>query len=95
MKSSKRLSPACGFGSNAPLAGFLTVVVDDFDIFRSSGGPDETESSVIVDPDALLTGPVRFQRFQTITGRYAKIAQIERSVEETQLAQRYLLHIRR
>ena len=44
-------------GSKEPV---LVVVVDDFDMRRSSLIPDKTYTPLVVDPDRVLSLPVRF-----------------------------------
>src|SRR5262245_10239620 len=91
MNSSIRISPGWGLWSKARLA----VIIDDFDIPRSSGGPNEAYSPLIVYPNAVLPRPIAFERFETISGRHAQIVQLSRLIEQTELAQRHVLDIRR
>jgi hypothetical protein len=63
------------------------VVVDDLDIGWSSFTPCETDSPLIVDPNAVLSRPVGAQPLQTIAGRNAKIRERSRLIEQTQFAQ--------
>src|SRR5690348_16944712 len=60
--SSSRISPGCGLWSSPP----LVVVVDDFDMCRSSFIPYETDSPLVIDPDRMLSLPVCFQRFEPV-----------------------------
>jgi hypothetical protein len=71
------------------------MVVDDFDILWSSGGPDDTYPPLIIDPDTVLPRPVAFERLKTISGGHAQIVQLSRLIEQAKLAQRYVLDIRR
>jgi hypothetical protein len=43
----------------------------------------------------MLSLPIRFQRFQAITGRYPKIAQYPGLIQKTQLSQGNVLNVRR
>src|SRR5437868_7394730 len=69
--SSSRISPGCGLRSS-PL---LDVVVDDFDMCRSSFIPDEAYPPLVIDADRMLSLPIRSQRFQTITRWHTQIAE--------------------
>jgi hypothetical protein len=71
------------------------VVVDDFDILRSSGGPNEANPPLIIYPDAVLSQPVASERFQTITRGHSQIVQVTRSIQKTKLSQRHILDMGR
>jgi hypothetical protein len=71
------------------------VVVDDFDILRSSGSPYETDPPLIIDPNAVLARSVGFERFQTVAGRHAQIVQVSRSIKQTQFPKCHVLDIGR
>jgi hypothetical protein len=47
------------------------MIIDDFDLVALPFVPCEADAPLIVDPDAVLTGPLSFQSFQTICGRDA------------------------
>jgi len=64
-----------------------SVVIDNFDFGGAFSGPDEAQSELIIDADAVLAAPVPVQRLQAIGRRYAQIPQIGRNVEHRQLAQ--------
>ena len=51
--------------------------------------PDEADPVLIVDPDAVLSGPPAFQRFQPVPRRDAKIEESTGSFHLIQLAERY------
>jgi hypothetical protein len=66
----------------------LSVVVDDFD---SAGVvrlviPNETNTPLPVNPNAVPPIPITFQRFQVITRRQSKIFDPYSSVQHLQLA---------
>jgi len=69
----------------------VAVVVDDFDILRSSGGPSETNPPLIVCPDAVLPGPIALARLETITGRHSQIVQVTRWNQQTKFLQSHIL----
>ena len=55
------------------IALFLSVIVDDFDFHRTSVGPDETHPPLVVDANAVLTGTVAAQRFETMRWRRSQV----------------------
>jgi hypothetical protein len=61
------------------------MVVDDFDMGRSSFLPDETESPLITDPDRVLAGPIRLQRLQAIARRRSQVSERSRLIEKAEL----------
>lgn len=62
------------------------MIICDLDTIGISIDPDKAHSPLVVDPDAMLTLTVAFQRFETIGGRHPQIFQSARVVEHTQLA---------
>jgi hypothetical protein len=62
------------------------VVVDDFDIFRSSVTPAKTDTPLIVEPDAELTQALANERLEPVAGRCHQFANRCSLVEQTQLA---------
>ena len=70
--NSSRCSPGW-IGSDAFIALPLSVVVDDFDFHRTSVGPDETHPPLVVDANAVLTGTVAAQRFETMRWRRSQV----------------------
>src|SRR5205823_2318311 len=89
MNSSARISPGCGLRRR----GRLAVVVDDFDILWSSGGPYEADPPLVVNANAVLARPVGLERFQPVAGWHPQIIQVPRSIKQTQLAKRHILDI--
>ena len=57
--------------------------------------PFEANAPLVVDPNAVLTGAVSAQSFQSIGRRHAQILQGLRPVEHSQLAQGNLLNVGR
>jgi len=49
------------------------MVVDDFDIARSSVLPDETDTPLIIDPYAVLPLAPALEGFEPIAGRHTHI----------------------
>jgi hypothetical protein len=55
------------------------MVVDDFNVFRSSINPAETDTPLGVDPDGMLSSSVPTQRLQPVAGRNPQVLQIDGS----------------
>ncbi len=53
----------------------LLVVVHDLDVLGSGRRPDEADPPPLVDPDAVLAGPVALERLQVIAWRDTKVVQ--------------------
>jgi hypothetical protein len=68
------------------------VVVDEFDIFRTSISPDEADSPLRVDPDAVLPSAVTHQLLQPISRRNPKILHVLGGVDQLELPQGRSLH---
>jgi hypothetical protein len=62
---------------------------------RSSLIPDETDSPLIVDPDRVLSLPIRFQGFESIARGNAKIAEYPSLVQKTKFSECDILNIGR
>lgn len=63
------------------------MVVNEFDIFRTSLSPDEAEPPLRVHPNAVLPVPVVDQTLQPIPGRDPQILDILRRVDQLELPQ--------
>tara|TARA_R110000822_G_C15324207_1_gene494014 strand:+ start:1396 stop:1713 length:318 start_codon:yes stop_codon:yes gene_type:complete len=57
------------------------MVINNFDVFRTSLGPTEANPELLVDSNAVLTLTVTIQWLQHISGRYFKIIQLACSLE--------------
>jgi hypothetical protein len=64
------------------------VIVHDFNVIGSVGSPDEADTPLVVDANAVLTGAFPFQSFKFIAGRYPKVVRVARGVYEFQLTAR-------
>ena len=62
------------------------MVVDDLDAFRTILGPSETNSILIVDADAVLTGTITGQTLEAIPWRRSHVLNGARGVELLQLS---------
>jgi hypothetical protein len=71
------------------------MIVHDFYIMRIAGTPSEANAPLVIDPDAVLTGPVAFQGLKPIARRYAQEVQGGGSVDLQQLTMRNPLYVRR
>ncbi len=64
------------------------VLVHDFHVFGTPVRPDETNSVLVVDPNAVLTISVAPQSLQAIAWRHPKILQPLYRFQDLQLAPR-------
>src|SRR5690606_17071055 len=87
MNSSIRISP--GWIGSIRL---LSVVVDEFDIVRSSLSPDETDAPLCVDSDAVLAPTIADALLQAIARRDPQILDVIRCVDQLKLPQNRSLH---
>src|SRR5690606_26762915 len=87
MKSSIRISP--GWIGSIRSA---SVIVDEFDILRTSISPDEADPLLGIHPDTVLTATVSDQPLQPVPRRDRQILGILRRVDELELAQLRPLH---
>jgi hypothetical protein len=71
------------------------VIIDDLYVMSIARTPSETNAPLVVDPDAVLTGPVTFQRFQPVAGRNAQKIESRRGVDLQQLSKCNSLHVGR
>jgi hypothetical protein len=71
------------------------VVVDDFDMRRSSLIPDETDTPLVVDPDRVLSLPISFQGFKSIARGNTEIAEYPSLVQKTKFSERHILNVGR
>jgi hypothetical protein len=62
---------------------------------RSSLIPDETYPPLIVDPDRVLSLPIRFQGFKSVARGNAKIAEYPSLVQKAKFSECDILNIRR
>src|SRR5689334_24036761 len=71
------------------------MVVDDFDMRRSSFIPNETDTPLIIDPDRMLSLPVCLQRFEAVARWNTQIRQDPGLIQQTEFPQRHVLNIGR
>jgi hypothetical protein len=60
------------------------VVINNLDIFRVPVTPSETDTPLIVDPDAVLAGAVTCQSLKPITRREPQVVKPGRGVQIAQ-----------
>ena len=60
---------------------------------RVSLNPLETDSPLLVDPDAVLPFSATFQRFQSVSWRHTQIFETNSSVQHLQFVEGFLLDI--
>lgn len=63
------------------------MVIRYFDFPSVFSIPDETYPPLIVDADAVLTGPVTGKRFQSVSRRVFQLVNVRYAVQENQLLQ--------
>jgi hypothetical protein len=64
----------------------LSVIVANFNTIHASLVPDKTHAPLIVNPDAVLSNPIAYQRFQPVIRRNAKIIQSLRRINHPELS---------
>jgi hypothetical protein len=69
------------------------VVVADLDVVRTVRPPDETETPLVVDPNAVLSIPVASQALQAVPRRAPQVIQGVRRVQEKKLPVRLALDV--
>src|SRR5213594_666749 len=71
------------------------MIIHDFNVVSVSAFPSKANPPPIIDPNTMLSGPVTFQRFQSVTWRRAEIVDPSRLIQHQQLSPCYSLDIRR
>lgn len=64
-----------------------SVVVNDLHLLWSGVCPSETDPSLVIDPDAVLTSSVALERLESVTGWDAEVFEHLRRSHLTKLAQ--------
>jgi hypothetical protein len=62
-----------------------SVVIHDLDVFRSCSRPSEAQAPLVIDPDAVLTGPIAPQYLKTIPWRGPQELQCGRRIQQREL----------
>jgi len=70
------------------------VVNDDLDVVRVSRPPAKTDSPLLVDPNAVLAGPVSLELLQAVARRQSQVIEYRRCVQHKELTERDLLYVR-
>jgi hypothetical protein len=63
------------------------VVVDDLNVARVARAPDETDSPLPVDANAVLTSPFTLEFLQAIGGWDSQVIEVSRSVQHAELSE--------
>ena len=63
------------------------MVVDDFDTIRAGGSPDEAETELVVDADAVLACAITPQGLQSVAWGNAQVVQTDRDLQLPELAE--------
>jgi hypothetical protein len=64
------------------------MIIDDFDLMGGTFGPDEADSPLAVDANAVLPLAIAPKCFQAISRRGSKIAELRRRFQHPQLSPR-------
>ena len=65
------------------------MVIHDLHLEGVSITPDEADSILVIDADAVLSRPVSLEGLQSIARRYSKVLKVLRPVEHEELPQSY------
>ena len=68
----------------------LGVIVDDLDLGGTTIRPDETEAILRIDPNAMLSDAIAFQRLQLIGRWHPQVIQRRSTIHPLKLAPRHL-----
>jgi hypothetical protein len=71
------------------------VIVDDFDIGRTSSRPNEANTPLLVDPDAVLADSIASQGFEMVVRRHGEVTQYAGVVQNSQFSQSRSLNVLR
>ena len=63
------------------------MVIDDLDFVRVAAFPPKADAPLVVDANAVLTRAIAFQLFQPVARRQPKVLQLNRDVDESELAE--------
>jgi hypothetical protein len=74
------------------IGAILSVVVNDLNLLWASVGPPETDPPLVVDSDAVLTGPIALQLLEPVARRQTKLVERNGRADLTQLPQRRSLN---
>jgi hypothetical protein len=66
--------------------GEMSVVVNKFNVFGAAVRPSKAEPILIIDANAVLSGPITAQRLQAVTGRNPEVVELVGDLELPQLA---------
>lgn len=71
------------------------MVIHDLYVICVLATPDEADPPSIVNPDAMLSGPILLERFKRISRRNAQLFQFVHGVQLSELTKRHALNVRR
>ena len=75
--------------------GLASVVIGDFNIVGVIVFKPETNTPLVIDPDAPLSRPIATQLFQAVAGRVTQVVNAYRSVQQHELTQCQSLEVNR
>jgi len=70
-----------------------SMIIYDFYIPRTILCPYETDTPLVIYPNAVLTNSVTFQWFQPISGRYAKVVKKQGPIQLSKLTHGHPLYM--
>jgi hypothetical protein len=65
-----------------------SVIIDDLDPFGALA-PHKADAPLVIDPDAVLSASLPFQRFEAIAGRRPQVGQLGGHVQHVEFAHRH------
>jgi hypothetical protein len=65
------------------------MIIHDLNVLGASACPTEADTKFVVDPNAILARSIAFERFQSISRRYAQIIQSARDFQLAQFSASY------
>jgi hypothetical protein len=63
-----------------------SMIIDDLDVLRTSGGPGKADAKLVVDSDTVLSGTIALQCLKVIPWRNTQICDSLRYVQSVKLA---------
>ncbi len=69
------------------------MIIDDLNIERVATHPAETQSPLVIDPNAVLTHSVANEFFKLVSGRHGQVFDPDRGIQLSQLSESHALDI--
>ena len=52
------------------------MIISILDLFGATFGPTKTQAPLVVDPDAVLSRTISFERFESVARRYSQVIEL-------------------